>query len=187
MVSLSLLSATSCHSVIYTCFVGPGACASCNDARACQCSMTPVDPPMAILRANQGHAGVDTLRRVHLSHAGTSSCKHACLKSSTVELSDAVSQRHLASPAACAWYSECRACRCLSRHGSASMPREIISIQVGQCGNQIGAEFWKKLCQDARHFKGWSARGLRDKRAGLQGRVLLSSGRRTLRASCHPV
>lgn len=28
------------------------------------------------------------------------------------------------------------------------MPREIISIQVGQCGNQIGAEFWKKLCQE---------------------------------------
>lgn len=28
------------------------------------------------------------------------------------------------------------------------MPREIISIQVGQCGNQIGAEFWKKLCDE---------------------------------------
>ena len=26
------------------------------------------------------------------------------------------------------------------------MPREIITLQVGQCGNQIGSEFWKKLC-----------------------------------------
>lgn len=26
------------------------------------------------------------------------------------------------------------------------MPREIISIQVGQCGNQVGSEFWRKLC-----------------------------------------
>jgi len=26
------------------------------------------------------------------------------------------------------------------------MPREIISLQVGQCGNQIGAAFWKRLC-----------------------------------------
>jgi hypothetical protein len=26
------------------------------------------------------------------------------------------------------------------------MPREIITIQVGQCGNQIGMEFWKQLC-----------------------------------------
>ena len=26
------------------------------------------------------------------------------------------------------------------------MPREIITLQVGQCGNQIGAEFWKQLC-----------------------------------------
>jgi hypothetical protein len=24
--------------------------------------------------------------------------------------------------------------------------REIITLQVGQCGNQIGAEFWKQLC-----------------------------------------
>eukprot|EP01023_Acetabularia_acetabulum_P066600 TRINITY_DN9013_c0_g1_i2.p1 TRINITY_DN9013_c0_g1~~TRINITY_DN9013_c0_g1_i2.p1 ORF type:complete len:501 (+),score=84.14 TRINITY_DN9013_c0_g1_i2:196-1698(+) len=28
------------------------------------------------------------------------------------------------------------------------MPKEIITIQVGQCGNQIGAEFWKKICQE---------------------------------------
>lgn len=28
------------------------------------------------------------------------------------------------------------------------MPREIITLQVGQCGNQIGSEFWKKLCQE---------------------------------------
>ena len=28
------------------------------------------------------------------------------------------------------------------------MPREIITLQVGQCGNQVGSEFWKKLCQE---------------------------------------
>ena len=28
------------------------------------------------------------------------------------------------------------------------MPREIITLQVGQCGNQIGSEFWKKLCRE---------------------------------------
>lgn len=28
------------------------------------------------------------------------------------------------------------------------MPREIITIQVGQCGNQIGMEFWKQLCME---------------------------------------
>nr|ANM86118.1 tubulin gamma-2 chain [Stygiella incarcerata] len=26
------------------------------------------------------------------------------------------------------------------------MPREIITLQIGQCGNQIGSEFWKQLC-----------------------------------------
>ena len=26
--------------------------------------------------------------------------------------------------------------------------REVITIQVGQCGNQIGAEFWKRLCAE---------------------------------------
>ncbi|CAM8975124.1 unnamed protein product [Rhodiola kirilowii] len=26
------------------------------------------------------------------------------------------------------------------------MPREIITLQVGKCGNQIGMEFWKQLC-----------------------------------------
>lgn len=26
------------------------------------------------------------------------------------------------------------------------MPREIITLQVGQCGNQIGGAFWKQLC-----------------------------------------
>ncbi|KAJ2657482.1 gamma-tubulin [Coemansia sp. RSA 1200] len=26
------------------------------------------------------------------------------------------------------------------------MPREIITIQAGQCGNQIGTEFWERLC-----------------------------------------
>lgn len=28
------------------------------------------------------------------------------------------------------------------------MPREIITLQVGQCGNQIGGEFWKQLCSE---------------------------------------
>jgi tubulin gamma len=28
------------------------------------------------------------------------------------------------------------------------MPREVITLQVGQCGNQIGTEFWKQLCQE---------------------------------------
>jgi len=28
------------------------------------------------------------------------------------------------------------------------MPREIITLQVGQCGNQVGAQFWKQLCSE---------------------------------------
>ena len=28
------------------------------------------------------------------------------------------------------------------------MPREIISLQVGQCGNQVGSEFWRTLCSE---------------------------------------
>ncbi|KAI9199519.1 Tubulin/FtsZ, GTPase domain-containing protein [Polychytrium aggregatum] len=28
------------------------------------------------------------------------------------------------------------------------MPREIITIQTGQCGNQIGMEFWSQLCAE---------------------------------------
>jgi len=28
------------------------------------------------------------------------------------------------------------------------MPREIITLQVGQCGNQIGTEFWRKICME---------------------------------------
>lgn len=28
------------------------------------------------------------------------------------------------------------------------MPREMITLQLGQCGNQIGFEFWKKVCQE---------------------------------------
>lgn len=28
------------------------------------------------------------------------------------------------------------------------MPREIITVQIGQCGNQIGMEFWKQLCAE---------------------------------------
>ena len=32
--------------------------------------------------------------------------------------------------------------------GSEKMPREIITIQIGQCGNQVGMEFWKRLCAE---------------------------------------
>lgn len=28
------------------------------------------------------------------------------------------------------------------------MPREIITLQVGQCGNQIGGQFWDRLCRE---------------------------------------
>ncbi|KAI8327456.1 tubulin gamma chain, partial [Blakeslea trispora] len=28
------------------------------------------------------------------------------------------------------------------------MPREIITLQAGQCGNQIGSEFWKQICAE---------------------------------------
>ncbi|XP_053424869.1 tubulin gamma-2 chain-like [Nycticebus coucang] len=28
------------------------------------------------------------------------------------------------------------------------MPREIITLQLGQCGNQIGFEFWEQLCTE---------------------------------------
>ncbi|KAI3429359.1 hypothetical protein D9Q98_005454 [Chlorella vulgaris] len=28
------------------------------------------------------------------------------------------------------------------------MPRELVTLQVGQCGNQVGAEFWRKLCSE---------------------------------------
>ena len=28
------------------------------------------------------------------------------------------------------------------------MPREIITIQAGQCGNNIGSQFWQQLCQE---------------------------------------
>lgn len=28
------------------------------------------------------------------------------------------------------------------------MPREIVTLQVGQCGNQIGSEFWTRLCAE---------------------------------------
>lgn len=26
--------------------------------------------------------------------------------------------------------------------------REIVSLQVGQCGNQIGAKFWELVCAE---------------------------------------
>ncbi|KAI9246774.1 tubulin gamma chain [Sporodiniella umbellata] len=28
------------------------------------------------------------------------------------------------------------------------MPREIVTLQAGQCGNQIGSEFWKQICAE---------------------------------------
>ena len=36
------------------------------------------------------------------------------------------------------------------------MPREIITLQVGQCGNQIGSSFWERVriqreCTSWRH------------------------------------
>ena len=34
------------------------------------------------------------------------------------------------------------------------MPRELITIQVGQCGNQIGCKFWElALCEHAAQHK----------------------------------
>ena len=41
------------------------------------------------------------------------------------------------------------------------MPREIIIIQVGQCGNQIGNEFWKQLCLE----HGINSEGIVDEKA----------------------
>lgn len=29
-----------------------------------------------------------------------------------------------------------------------TMPRELISLSVGQCGNQVGSSFWEYLCRD---------------------------------------
>ena len=34
------------------------------------------------------------------------------------------------------------------------MPREVITLQVGQCGNQIGTEFWKQLCAEHETVEG---------------------------------
>uniref|UniRef100_A0A6B2L3W9 Tubulin gamma chain n=1 Tax=Arcella intermedia TaxID=1963864 RepID=A0A6B2L3W9_9EUKA len=28
------------------------------------------------------------------------------------------------------------------------MPKEIVTLQVGQCGNQIGCEYWKRICYE---------------------------------------
>lgn len=28
------------------------------------------------------------------------------------------------------------------------MSRELITVSVGQCGNQVGAEFWRQLCAE---------------------------------------
>ena len=30
------------------------------------------------------------------------------------------------------------------------MPREIVCLHVGQCGNQIGSEFWKRVREPGR-------------------------------------
>ncbi|KAK0519284.1 gamma-tubulin [Tilletia horrida] len=32
--------------------------------------------------------------------------------------------------------------------GPRLMPRELITIHAGQCGNQVGAQFWEHLCRD---------------------------------------
>lgn len=34
----------------------------------------------------------------------------------------------------------------LFRQGA--MPRELITLQTGQCGNQIGSQFWEHLCRE---------------------------------------
>ncbi|KAJ2901868.1 Tubulin gamma chain [Zalerion maritima] len=34
------------------------------------------------------------------------------------------------------------------KHHTDEMPREIITIQAGQCGNSIGSQFWQQLCQE---------------------------------------
>jgi tubulin epsilon len=39
------------------------------------------------------------------------------------------------------------------------MPRELITIQVGQCGNQIGLRFWDLLLQE--HSK-YNSKGVYD-------------------------
>lgn len=28
------------------------------------------------------------------------------------------------------------------------MPGDVVFVQVGQCGNEIGHEFWKRICQE---------------------------------------
>jgi tubulin epsilon len=33
-------------------------------------------------------------------------------------------------------------------HNHLKMPRELITIQVGQCGNQIGSRFWELLLEE---------------------------------------
>lgn len=42
------------------------------------------------------------------------------------------------------------------------MPREIITLQLGQCGNQIGSEFWKQLCAEHGISPGKEARHSND-------------------------
>ncbi|CAL6306144.1 unnamed protein product [Bathycoccus prasinos] len=38
--------------------------------------------------------------------------------------------------------------RLITFHSKIHCFREIITLQVGQCGNQIGTEFWSKLCSE---------------------------------------
>jgi tubulin gamma len=35
---------------------------------------------------------------------------------------------------------------CSGKQSAIAMPREIVTVQVGQCGNQIGGCFWNQLC-----------------------------------------
>jgi tubulin epsilon len=52
------------------------------------------------------------------------------------------------------------------------MPREIITVQVGQCGNQIGCRFWElALREHALH----NAQGIYDEALSRQGRAASST------------
>ena len=43
-----------------------------------------------------------------------------------------------------------RALRCESKtqDPQLSMPRELITVQVGQCGNQIASRFWERAARE---------------------------------------
>ena len=55
------------------------------------------------------------------------------------------------------------------------MPREIVHIQAGQCGNQIGAKFWE-IISGAKYLVFFSSRSLkmREKYISFAQLVLLS-------------